>query len=327
MLRADLHRAHRFEQAFLDGSADAHHFTGRFHLRAERIRGRQPDLFLRSADALREAQAVFVTLGDDDRNIEAAVTLRRIFDRLNSVREKDIRDDQDELPLIFSVVYDDRKAANLTCGGAGSGIANYRGVPFHIRFIGSMSEQYDYRVIEELKQTEERALLNHFDWIRSTILLHRAYDAALESSDPDLVAFRPLFDDYFRSEEPQWYDESFYLPDGRMDPDKIIEEVTRYAQYEYYRNSSIAKARHSRMIEAYLTDYFDSAFDSTRHRPDLSVCGCERCNYRRITEHMRWNAYMQSVGYIRAGKRSDRALMHDDIVTWDELYLPERYKD
>ena len=93
--------------------------------------------------------------------------------------------------------------------------------------------------------------------------------------------------------------------------------------YEYYRNSSVAKAVYSDVYKV-LCGKQD---DDEMHDEKSGICMCSICVKRRISEHMRWNAYMRTTGYKTGKIRSDRGQIHPDIVPWDKLPLFERYKD
>ena len=56
-------------------------------------------------------------------------------------------------------------------------------------------------------------------------------------------------------------------------------------------------------------------------------CECELCAKRKRIEHMRWNAYMRSLGYVMNETRADRAKTHNDLRAWSELPSDERQKD
>lgn len=75
--------------------------------------------------------------------------------------------------------------------------------------------------------------------------------------------------------------------------DKLLSEKKKYEKYEYYRLSSMSRALYCDHVSKYNT-----------HLEKM--------------EHCRWNAYMRSNGYVY-GKRSDRALQHNDLITWKEL--------
>ena len=44
-------------------------------------------------------------------------------------------------------------------------------------------------------------------------------------------------------------------------------------------------------------------------------------------EHMSWNAYMRSEGYVYGAKRDSTAKVHPDLVPFDELDEKEKLKD
>ena len=95
------------------------------------------------------------------------------------------------------------------------------------------------------------------------------------------------------------------------------QEAEKYMKEAYCRRSSIAKLEH----KAAGTRCYP---DTLAHSP---VCGCDACREMRITEHMRWNAYMRGLGYRRADARYDRAMVHKDLKPWGDLPCRERYKD
>ncbi len=278
-------------------------------------------------------QLSIVTLGEDDRNIEIAVELRRLFDRINRVNEKQAKKSPDETPVICSVVYDNRTAKNLNCSADGTGIINYKGTPFHIHFIGQLSSHYNYSVINHMKLRENKAIWRHFEWIKSEESLRACYRCDLSSvKDPQtremLEAFRKEMKDHFDTRcggRETWGDDYLYQ-DGEPVPAYVMDSILSYTNFEYYRNSSIAREIHQELLKQYFPAYFD-AFDPQHRHRDIPVCSCEKCRTQRITEHMRWNAYMSVNGYIYSDKRSDRAKTHNDLTLWQELDAPEKYKD
>ena len=57
------------------------------------------------------------------------------------------------------------------------------------------------------------------------------------------------------------------------------------------------------------------------------VCECEDCMNRRISEHMRWNAYMRIRGYRHGKKRNDRGMVHPELRPFANISYLERFKD
>lgn len=267
---------------------------------------------------LKRTNIAFVTLGDDDKNIEAAVMLRTLFDRKKGLTKGDVENNKNnpyEMPMIHAVVYDEQKASNL--GANGSEIINHQKQNYRVNFIGARNAQYDYTNIENNRVIEKAAFAYHIDWLRKEAQLRHHYE--------NDSAFRKTVDENLKTEGKtiSWSDDFIYTgADNRVDFDGAINtsnikgEAQKYVSFEYFRRSSIAKAMHKEITGDYFADTKD-------HSP---ICTCEICEARRKTEHMRWNAYMRSEGYVK-GVRNDRAKTHPNLCTWDELPYLDRFKD
>lgn len=299
-----------------------------------------------SSTNLSKTQLAIVALGDDEKNIEVAVTLRRLFEFMATINNSD----HAESPLVYSVVYDAKKAESLSISDSyksTKGLVNHKDTPYDIHFIGSLKSQFSYSIIEKQKQIEARALKQHLDWVTKTRQLREYYcKDGFNELKVDVVAhFAKKKKAYFEKNHTyegwieEWNDDSLYaLKDGRPDyskpnPDKIKEEIEKYFKFEYYRQSSIAKAIYNELVNNHLKDYFNEFDVNNEHQEDknqngLPICLCQRCVKRRISEHMRWNVYMRVNGYKRAiGERHDLARLHNDLIPWDELDELEKYKD
>ena len=231
------------------------------------------------AKRLKRTTHAVVALGEDDTNIEVAVYLRSIFDRVNGVvLNKDRIRCEDEKPAIYSVVFDEQKAGVLQSDPGDTNntefLINHSGVPYHVYFIGSLSSQYDYDSIYT-PHIEAQAESRHEEWEK------------LEKSIRE-----------------QW--EQSHM---------------KYERFEYYRLSSMAGALHRAELERSFPELFNCTGDKSKK------CVCENCIKRKRIEHMRWNAYMRSLGYVQKDVRADRAKTHRDLLAWSELPLEERQKD
>ncbi len=246
-------------------------------------------------ERLKRTDLVIVSLGDDERNIEAAVLLRSLFDRLGGVHNANLRTVSPPVPLIYSVVYDGRKASNLNCNRDGAGIVNHRGKSLQLEFIGDLPSQFTYAQIEKEKALEVRALNYHLMWLRE------------EAGKSD--------------------------PANKEDRERlrrtILTNTRAYMDYEYYRQASISRAVQGELLdrlERLLPIERRVRLRPTGHPPGCSA-PCRVCIKRSMTEHMRWNVFMRTLGYRYADKRGDRAKTHSDLVPWDQLPPAERYKD
>lgn len=279
---------------------------------------------------LKRTKMAFVATGDDDKNIEVAIMLRKLFDRLNKVTNKDLKrikaSDMNDMPIIYSIVYDDKKAENLNVNKGVEGdnyLVNYKGTPYHIRFIGSLSSQYTYDAIVEMERMEKDAFCYHIDWVK----IEKNIRDALKRKDNEAILKRICKERGVESvEELTWNDSYLYGEDGKFDDkalaDDIWNNIKNYMKYEYYKNSSISKAVHKNMLLTQAKEDFQCL---TPERGFL--CTCANCERRRRTEHMRWNAYMRTQGYIYGSVRSDRGLVHTDLKPFDKLDVVSQYKD
>lgn len=90
---------------------------------------------------------------------------------------------------------------------------------------------------------------------------------------------------------------------------KFEQDVINYASYTYYRQSSTTRVIHEEMLEKI-------------KQKDPSLVKEEA-----TTEHMRWCAYMRSIGYQYSLERNDSAKLHSNLVKQDNLSENEKEKD
>lgn len=99
--------------------------------------------------SLPEATYVFVALGEDEKNISAAVKLRSLYEKLGNK------------PVIQAVVCNSEKKEALFDA------ANFKGQKYNIDFIGDMKTSYSEKVILG-SDVEEQALRRHTKWGRES---------------------------------------------------------------------------------------------------------------------------------------------------------------
>ena len=88
---------------------------------------------------------VFVALGNDQKNVECAVSIRERCERMN------------RHPKIKAIVFNDNVANVL------SNAVNFRGVPYDIQYIGNLKRQYSETALLN-SQLESEALKRHLQW-------------------------------------------------------------------------------------------------------------------------------------------------------------------
>lgn len=263
------------------------------------------------AQRLKSTNLAFVSLGDDDLNIEASIYLRSLFDRVKGINAKETVRWEDEVVDIYSVVFDEQKSKILynkkEAEGESHLLVNHKNIPYHIHFIGSMSSQFDYGNIYD-QELETKAMIHHNGWAE---IEERIYNEWKEEAQRDSTKKD-------KTEDYRW-DYS-----GAKDPIIVKEERIKYEQYEFYRLSSIAKALYQSEIAS--NPALKEA--TTCLKPEkLQTCKCENCLRRKRSEHNRWNAYMRVIGFSHHDLRADRAMRHPLLCDWAELDEKEWQKD
>ena len=292
---------------------------------------------------------VFIALGDDDRNVRAATEMRIAFSRMYASIKK-----KTPIPFIYTVVNSEEKATYLN---ESANDPADEGVYPDCRFVSIQKYCYSYNAIKEACSSENVAFKYHLDWVGKENQLRHCYEMAIsnDTSGEDVScckAFKEELDKEIAEEKKteaqkakengqekliqkekvgeemsvRWNNAAFYTDgNGKLDysgPINLAEvrkEVGRYVSESYCRKSSIAKAFHKKSLEV-LSEHTSAPFG---HSP---VCNCDACKTARITEHMRWNAYMRSIGYQK-GQKNKIAKLHHDLKSWHDLPCREKYKD
>jgi hypothetical protein len=278
---------------------------------------------------------VFIALGEDDRNIQAAIQMRRLFARQQPTKGQ---------PAVFAVVYDDQKADNLnahpkeevttkeTPETPKTGLRNYKDQPYNIQFVGTHKAQYDYKLIEKQRKNELVSLKYHLDWVRKESQLRHIYAQACDPAaqiEAENQKWYQAFRQILEAEQngaPGWWGDEDYFKNGNVvdyhgpiDTEKVKNTMEAYMRHSYYRHSSMAKGLHKASLPQNNVLPADHA--------DCPVCGCTACIKTRITEHMRWNAYMRSQGYCYGNEKNIMAKLHPDLQAWSKLPCREKLKD
>ena len=285
-----------------------------------------------TAARLRKTQVVFTTLGDDDKNIAAALRVRVMYDQMLSLTGEDYKnhDSRTFSPMIFSVVYDEGKYGNLQGNAAeqpnlpwGS-LKSCKGENYYISFIGNLSSIYSIDALREYDAWERDAVIVHIDWMQIAHLIKRRFhsDKSKSFKERILKMYRAKYlnehsnDQELESIVKRDIDDLCFEELYRTGSDELVDnwadvlsrEFRNYYHYEYFRSSSIAKFLYNKQL---------SVFHEKAHMTESD---------RRKQEHMRWNAFMRSFGYCK-GVKFYRGRMHHDIVPFDDLRPIEQLKD
>ena len=266
---------------------------------------------------MQATQMVFVSLGDDSKNIAAAGHIRQLFQRKDiekALEKVDLTGEKEETekllknlkkkfddpdsgcsPLIFAVVNDSRKAKNVEEASKGKTEDQAR-YNYHITPVASMLRAYDYKNLQEYRELEKSALKNHLSWVCKSVLTTKVTQV-----DKDTM-------------------------------DALVENAEKYVNYSYYRDSSVATTLHQKLLKNVQGELAEIAAKELKEAGDAQKETDEELQKRlstvkKITEHMRWNAYMRGLGYQYLEVRNDRVKLHTLLVPYHELPTNEQDKD
>ena len=257
--RSDIYEPGEAQYSILFSDADC--FTSDFDQACQKLPGFQ------------NVQLVFVSLGDDNTNISAALLFRAMFNRLR-------KEDSATEPKIYAVVRDDQLEQVLHSGKDAQGknitsdawLLSPRGVSTHITLIGTHSNQYSYEICEKLKKQEYLGLQIHMGWVKAVS------NGLASKADQNKL-------------------------------DKQAENIQKYFKYSYFRDASISRGQQELMLRELKKAMKNLDYD------------------QKITEHMRWNAHMRSMGYRYDPVLNHSAKLHSDLIPWHQLSEEEKTKD
>ncbi len=114
------------------------------------------DEFLQKLNELGDVTTAYVTLGDDEKNIETAMRMRMQFER------EHLRDGR-HVPSIYAVVYSEIKNEIISKHG---GLRTIKAQDYGITLIGSLRSSYCVDAIEQ-RNVERAGLACHLKWASS----------------------------------------------------------------------------------------------------------------------------------------------------------------
>lgn len=229
------------------------------------------DLFGKELEKIKDITGVYVSLGDDERNIETALRIRTVLERNRK---------EGAMPPIYPIVYSASKADSVALAKAYTSdpaekpdLFNMEGTAYNVFFIGALKMRYTLKSIERT-ELEKSAMRLHLDWIIEE--MNKA------ETDEEQKKYKAM----------------------------IEEEKVKYFQFEYYRNSSMARAVYEELRGRYVD------------------VGKEDGYTLKVYEHRRWNVYMRADGYICAPKPKNHiAKTHFELVPYDQVPKEDQGKD
>ena len=269
--------------------------------------------FLRALSAVGRVTYVFVSLGEDEMNIDTALAIRAHLERCET----------DFHPDVETVVYDSAVATALGVTWHEPPVAEEEpdGVRIkknacRIHMIGDLASFYAVETVLD-SALVEAGLRVHLRYSAGDPSLVRALDRAEqyagEESTPGRAERRLM-----RKEEKAL----------RLETERTLECLERahgaaFWMQEYNYRSSIAKALAERLRRKLLREGYITL-------PGIDKPWGDRTEAEKLAigsfEHIRWNAYMRTEGY-RRGVRNDLAKLHDLLRPLDELSDDDIRKD
>lgn len=260
-------------------------------------------------DRISRVRTVIISAEDDDENISLAMYFRTFFAR------------GDLHPDIYAVVKDDRKAMREPRESGPNdqifqGLRAYDNRPLDIHFIGNLSSLYDWKHVYN-GELEERGWKEHNQWVDI-----EQYEASQD---------RWNYGTGYKL-KATW--EQTSESGSRFDYEEAV-NLCKYQEKEYYRTASAGKAIHRAALIQEGLYRCENGF-SQEGDPRIWNCTCEGCRKRRKVEHMRWNTYMRSIGYVYAPRKGDGhgaaardsvAKTHSRLVPFADLPYEEKIKD
>ena len=126
------------------------------------------NIFSEEIKKLHDISYVFVSLGDDELNVETAVNLRLVFEKMNIS------------PIIHTVIHNPEKKEALV------DLKTAKGVPYNIDFLGDFNSLYsDETMINST--LEKEALKRHMSWDTSKEEDFWAYEYNYRSSVASVI--------------------------------------------------------------------------------------------------------------------------------------------
>ena len=252
-----------------------------------------------------------------------------------------------------------RQKEDINDGRSSIILKNYKKeAPYNIKFIGNLDYQFSYKCVNEQNEREYNALKHHFDWVETQSYLQKNYNSnsvfrnkvrlelvqgkidreKVDNLEKGLIDYckNAGKDNSPERNKQQEVKKKSGTTTGLFKDN--MKSIIDYYKYEYYRTSSIAKEVHrGKILPVFMNDELKEFEIKMEHivseagnvdgSDNIKPCECEMCTRIRKSEHMRWVAFMRSIGYCYGKKRNDRAKRHPDLKAWSKLDFLDRFKD
>lgn len=276
--------------------------------------------FAKKLEDIKDITFAFISLGDDDTNLTTAEKIRVVFEGLG------------KNPDIETVVYNPELSKNmgvtrskLICNEESKrnieynqgkiprpnyfGAKNHKGEPFNILTIGDLDKFYSLSTLFD------------DDLVKKGMLVHTRWDT-LENEKADTTAAEKAFKRY----------EYFYRS-------SIAKAIAENLRSQLVREGFMEKIPSFKDVRAGYVRFAAVLEEYDPEKPDeypVSIKPEEKEEFRKLyenlvriaeVEHIRWNAYMRTEGYVFGESRNDLAKRHNNLVATHKLPPSTLIKD
>ena len=249
-------------------------------------------------ERLQATQLVLVSLGDDSKNIATAIHIRELFQRKQI--EAAIRLDKKKDVKKLRKTFEDPDSA---CS------------PLIFAVVNDRRRAENLKAAAEGKENDQARCNYHVEPVGT---LRDVYDAE------ELQVLKDLESAALKN-HLIWGLKSALSPDNQMNAAErdeallkdLVASTEQYVRYSYYRDSSVATTLHQRLLRD-----LQGELETLAKTEDMDLT-----ELKKMTEKMRWNAYMRAQGFQTSTVRNDRVKLHPLLVPYDDLPDYEKNKD
>ena len=253
------------------------------------------------AKRIKDCDLAIVSLGEDDTNIAFSMFLRSIFDKYSEKKAK----------YIEGTWYEATKTPPQESDSSSKPVVE-------------KESPYIYSIVYDKQKS---GILSDKTHKNNFLITHKEepYFINFIGALTNQYKYENVYDRYYEIRANRKHKNWIYNASLK---DNSKENENNYQRFEYFRLSSISR----KLYEDNFKDFINGSF-KCRDEKDLKELGFTEGKdisfeeKEKISEHMRWNAYVRALGFTYNSHRDDRAKLHNDLIPWRTLNEKEQEKD